>query len=1033
MVVLVLGFPANAEPDAAPRPATKESSIDFARDVLPILSNKCFTCHGPDKDGRKAGLRLDVRESAIKKGRSGVSAIEPGKASNSEVVRRILSEDADEVMPPPRFKKKLTDFEKKTLQRWIDEGAEYKLHWAYVKPVRPALPASKTNKWVRNAVDAFVLEKLQRAGLEPAKDAERTTLLRRLSFDLRGLPPSLDEVEAFLKDERADAYERAVDRMLASPHFGEKMAQLWLDLARFGDTSGFHQDSTRQMWLWRDWVIDAFNKNMPYSQFTVEQLAGDLLPGATVGQKVASGFNRNTRFNEEGGADPEEYVIRYNIDRAATLGQVWLGMTLGCAECHDHKYDPISQKEFYQLYAYFTGIKEPMVSMNHNQPLPPLLRVPSAEQERQLTKLRAELADLDTYIQKKLANIDYSDPLEGKPEKELPERTPQDVAWIEDDVPDGAMVFSTPAFTFKWIVGPEAFIYRGKRSMVRNGDGLHQHFFTGASTPLVLNEGDRFFTYVWMDPDNPPKMLMLQWFDGAWEHRAFWGEDRAEEGGLQKDSARHHVGPLPEKGKWVRLEVDMAKVGFKAGDKINGWAFTQYDGTTFWDHAGVHTRNAPDELEAKSLRLWMSRNRKNSKLPADLRDVLNLDESKRSAEQATTLMHYFLRKVYGAARKTFASLEREREEIQKKIGAIDAQVPHTMVSQEMKTPRPAYVLVRGDFLHKGEKVKRAVPAVFPPFSTTEPDNRLGLARWLVSPEHPLTARVAVNRFWAQMFGTGIVKTIGDFGVQGEAPSHPELLDWLAVEFMEKGWDVKHILRTIALSSAYRQSSAFPEELPSTDPHNRLLSRMPRFRLSAEEVRDNALAIAGLLSRKIGGPSVMPYQPVDYYKGKFEGWTWNVSKGEDQYRRGLYTFWRRTALHPMFAIFDSPPREDCTVSRPRTNTALQALVTLNDPTFVEAARVFAQRILSDGPAEVDGRIIFAFRTALARRPEKAEVEILRRVADDAIAKYSKDRAAASKLVHVGEYPRLATLDVSELAAWTTVAGVLLNLDEAITRE
>jgi hypothetical protein len=769
--------------------AAREPSLEFRRDILPILSNKCFSCHGPDSSARKAALRLDQREAALRPARSGAVPIQPGKANESEVVRRIFSTDAEERMPPAASHHLLTAGEKELLRCWIEQGAEYSQHWAFVAPVHPPLPVVVERTWVKNEVDAFVLARLEQAGMTPTPPAERATLLRRLSLDLRGVPPSLREVDDFLADTAPDAYERWVERFLRSPLYGEKMAQLWLDLARFGDTSGFHQDSTRQMWLWRDWVIDAFNRNMPYDQFSIEQLAGDLLPNATVAQKIASGFNRNTRFNEEGGVDPEEFVLRYNSDRTQTLGKVWLGLTLGCAECHSHKYDPITQKEFYQLFAYFSGIAEPMVSMNHDQPLPPLLKVARPEQTAALAAYRQEAATIE-----------------------------------------------------------EALAQERKR---------------------------------------------------------------------------------------------------------------------------------------------------------------------------------------GASRASLEALEEELQDLHKKIADTEAAIPSAMICEEMAPPRPAYVLVRGDFQRKGEKVERAVPALLPPLPDGAPHNRLGLARWLFRPEHPLTARVTVNRLWAQLFGSGIVRSLGDLGSQGDYPSHPELLDWLATEFITSGWDIKAILKKIALSNTYRQASTYRQE--KLDPENRLLARAPRFRLSAEEIRDSALAVSGLLSAKIGGPSVMPYQPTDYFKGKYEKWHWVPSAGEDQYRRGLYTFWRRTALHPMFTIFDAPDREESCVARPRTNTPLQALVTLNDPTFVEAARVFAQRILLEGPGDLVRRLRFAFRTALARQPTSAELRTLQAAYAEEYERNRQDAEAASRLVSVGTYPRAAQLDVAEHAAWTGVAMMLLNLDEFVMRE
>jgi hypothetical protein len=852
-------------------PAKAAGKVDFARDVRPILANNCFACHGPDPKPRKAGLRLDLRTEAVKPARSGAAPVVPGQASASELVKRILTADPGEVMPPPKTKKTLQPAEKETLRRWIDEGAAYPAHWSFVPPVRPPVPVVKTAGWNRDEIDAFILARIENAGLKPSAEADPATLIRRVSLDLRGLPPSLQEAEAFLSDTAPGAYERMVERMLASPHYGEKMGLLWLDLARFGDTSGYEYDSSRQMWLWRDWVIAAFNRNMPFDQFTVEQLAGDLLPGATVSQKIASGFNRNTRFNEEGGADPEEFVVRYTVDRTNTLGQVWLGLTVGCAECHSHKYDPISQKEYYQLYAFFTGIAEPAKSGNHNQPLPPLLRFPTPEQDAAIAKARADQAVLEKQIAASLQAVKYGEPA-------------------------------------------------------------------------------------------------------------------------------NHAGPAADRHK-------------------------------------------------ASQRAWEERARNNLQLEVTVRDALKVEPAKRTDVQKAALRNYYLRFVYSGTRPVFDSLNKEMDEAAKRLKEADDAVASVMVSEEMPQRRPAYILVRGDFQNRGEKVEPGVPAalpgLFPPVAHASGSpagahapgspSRLALARWLVRADHPLTARVMVNRLWAQMFGTGLVKTIGDFGTQGELPSHPELLDWLATEFVASGWDVKALLKKIALSATYRQSSALGDRIPEGDAHNRLLSRSPRYRLSAEEVRDNALAVARLLNRRIGGPSVMPYQPAKFYSDRYDSWKWAESPGADLYRRGMYTFWRRTSLHPMFAIFDAPSREECTVYRSRTNTPLQALVTLNDPTFVEAARVFAQRVLSDGPADLDGRIGFAFRTALTRPPTAAERAALTRQHGRLLARYKTDPRGAAELVTAGRFPATANLDLTEHAVWTGLANLLLNLDETITRE
>jgi hypothetical protein len=852
-----------------PPVATTSDSIHFSRDILPILSSKCYVCHGPDAG--KGKLRLDLRDEATKpRRRSKQTPIVPGDAAKSELVRRIFAEDVEERMPPQKSGKALTDAEKELIRRWIAEGAEYEPHWAFAKISRPKPPSVKNTGWVRNPIDAFILQRLEAAGLTPSPEADRLTLIRRLSLDLRGLPPSLAEIDAFLADQSPDAYEKLVDHMLASPHFGEKMALLWLDLARFGDTSGYHMDSTRQMSLWRDWVIDAFNQNMPFDQFTIEQLAGDLLPNATDKQKIASGFNRNTRFNEEGGVDPEEYVIRYNVDRTNTLGQVWLGMTLGCAECHTHKYDPISHKEYYQLFAYFTGIKEPMVSGPdiYGKLLEPILRMPTPEQARELAEERRMIPIIEQALVKELARITYTDPLEGNPIPEMPDR----------------------------------------------------------------------------------------------------------------------------------------------------------------------------ELIARSQIAWEVSAKGNLKLPDDVSAALAVDRDKRSKAQNQRLRDYYLRKVNEAAGEIVGPLERAIAQRSKKIKDIEDALPYSLISEELAKPRPAFVLIRGDFTKRGEQVERGVPAIFPPLPDGAPNNRLGLARWLTRPDHPLTPRVTVNRLWAQMFGNGIVRSIADFGTQGEPPWHPELLDWLASEFVHPSssaraspWDIKHMLRTIALSATYRQSSAIPASSAKRDPHNRLLSHMPRYRIGAEELRDRALSIAGLLNPKVGGPSFMPYQPPDFYKNKNEEWPWSASTGEEQYRRGMYAFWRRTALHPMFAILDAPNREECTAMRPRTNTPLQALVTLNDPSFVEAARVLAEKIMTEAPKDRDGRLAFAFRRATGRLPEAAEMNVLRRQFEKQKAHFHADAEAASKLVNAGQYPRNAALDVRDLAAWTAFANMLLNLDEVLTRE
>lgn len=1168
--------------------------IDFNRDIRPILADKCLTCHGPDPAKRQAELRLDLRERAIASLPSGTIAIVPGKPDASELVRRIEASE-DERMPPTSFNKSLTSEEKTALTRWIAQGADYAGHWSFERVHRPSPPSVTRREWVRNEIDRFILVRLEKEGLRPSVEADRPTLIRRLHLDLLGLPPTVEQVDAFVRDHRPDAYERLVDSILSSPRFGEKMAQQWLDLARFGDTNGFHYDSTRTMWLWRDYVIASFNSNKPFDRFTIEQLAGDLLPNPTQEQLIASGFNRNTRFNEEGGADPAEFVIRYAVDRTNTLGQVWMGLTLGCAECHSHKYDPISHKEYYQLFAFFNSLEEPQVSGNHGQTLPPLLKVASKKAREEIARTQARVAELEGRVKTLLAQTAYKDPVEanapasapreefvwledgfprgaatvgsadwrgaptpvksgkaslrragkgqhqiafanaeqklradagdrifahvwldpkdppaqimlqfnltghangwqrrvhwgpskirfGKKKVEsthlgnLPKagewvrlefdaqqaglgrgsvihglaitqfdgaayydaigissslpQAPVDVAWIDDEPPAGAKLSADGSPGWNWVSRPQAPVFSGQRSMKRQGPGLHQHFFLDAA-PLALQPGDQLFAYVWLDPKDPPSTIMLQWNDGGWDHRAYWGADKGFNAGSEDSVAHRRLGDLPIKGQWVRLEVPLDKVGLTPSSKLQGMAFTQVDGTAYFDRAGVRTWAPPDERRTKSQRIWEGFASGDESVPKDVRDAVQKAVDKRSPSEKALVRDYFVRYVWSGSREAFGSLNKELAATSKSLADLEAAVPHTLISKEMEKPRDAFVLIRGDFQQPGEKVARDVPAVFPRMHPRLEKNRLGLAKWLMSPDHPLTARVAVNRFWSQFFGVGLVKSLGDFGSQGEYPSHPELLDWLADEFVSSGWDVKRILKTMVTSATYRQSSAGTS--PEHDPYNRLLSRMPRFRLSAEEIRDNALAVAGLLSDQVGGPSVMPYQPADFYKGKNENWPWTISQGPDLYRRGLYTFWRRTSPYPSFAIFDAPSREECSVCRPRTNTPLQALVTLNDPSYIEAARVLAQRTLLEPVKDDHERLEILFKKTLARSPSPAERLVLEKLWREQRARFESRSGDAAELAKIGSYPRPDKLNPIDHAAWTTVANAILNLDETITRE
>ena len=770
--------------------ASAQQALSFDRDVRPILSENCFKCHGPDEKERKAKLRLDERDSALKR-----EVFIPGNSAGSKIVRRVASSDQSKRMPPAATGKKLTAKQIETLKRWIDEGAKYSAHWSFVAPVQPSVPASEGNGVVRNPIDAFIMARLQKEGLAPSPEAAKSTLIRRVTLDLTGLPPTLKEIDEFLNDQTDGAYEKLVDRLLNSPRFGERLALDWLDAARYADTHGYHIDSGRDMTKWREYVIKAFNRNKPFDQFTIEQLAGDLLPNATTEQKIASGFNRNHMINFEGGAIPEEYRTAYIVDRVNTTGAVWLGLAIGCAQCHDHKFDPITQKEYYQLFAFFNNVPENGLDGSKGNAAP-LIAMPTAEQTKRLSEIAAKIQSLE------------------------------------------------------------------KQTKGAKGDA-------------------------------------------------------------------------------------------------------------------------------------------------------------KAAQQ---------------------SLEKLRKE---KAG-IEKQIPTAMVMQEMAKPRDTFLLMRGQYDKKGEKVTPGVPAALPPLKLEKrgddsrlPD-RLDLAKWLVDPRHPLTSRVIVNRYWQMFFGVGLVKTSEDFGSQGEWPSHPELLDWLATRFAQD-WNIKAIVRLMVTSATYRQSSAITPESMAKDPENRLVARMSRLRLPAEFIRDQALAVTGLLNGEIGGKSVFPYQPPGLWEelmSRADGANWTAqtytpSKGKDLYRRTMYTFWKRTCPPPTLTTFDAPDREVCTVRRARTNTPLQALILLNDPTYVEASRKLAERMMTEART-TEQRISLAFRLATARAPSAGEMAVLQRLFEIRLAKYRSDPAAAKKLLSVGESARNEALDPAEVAAWTNVAGVILNLDETVTR-
>lgn len=1018
--VLFVGVSANA--------ATK---LDFNRDIRPILSDNCFACHGFDAKKRKADLRLDTAEGAYAV-IDGVQAIKPGDVKASSIIARIVSTDADEVMPPPESHKKIVPKQLETLKLWISQGAEYKQHWAFEKPMKAAVP--EVSGKVRNAVDAFIQHRLESEGLTPAAEASKEVLIRRVTLDLTGLPPTPVEVDTFLADHGADAYEKVVERLLKSERYGEHMARYWLDVARYADTHGLHLDNERSMWPYRDWVARAFNDNLPYDQFTRWQLAGDLLPNATVDQQIASGFNRCNVTTSEGGSINEEFIFRYAVDRADTTVAVWMGLTAGCAVCHDHKFDPITQKDFYSLYAFFNSTADP--AMDGNILLtPPILRLSTPEQKKQLADYEQQISATQGKIRELISKLNYTDPATLNPPP--PVKTTE-VVWFEDQFPVGADVgvAGAPTQIIRKDQGP---VFSGNAALRRKAKGVEQDFFTkGASFDIPAN--GKISVQCFIDPKDEPKAVMLQFHVGGWNHRAVWGQEGAIPFGQVRTPSRVTMGALPKSAEWVKLEFPVEKLGLKPGMKVTGFAFTQFDGTVTWDRLAVSSRVDPAKDAQWSWQVWVTKNqgRRVEGLPNDLQVLVRGKKSVEWPEaDVKRLKDWWFENEFQGAREIVQGVRAEKLALESKRKALEDVIPASFIMADLPQPRESFVMQRGQYDKPGEKVSRGTPALFPPLAAKSKalPSRLDLADWLVSAEHPLTARVQVNRLWQQFFGTGLVKTSNDFGSQGEPPSHPELLDWLAVTFRENGWDMKAFVKMLVTSHTYRQSAQFTAELLQKDPENRLLARGPRFRLDAEVVRDTALYVSGLLSPKIGGKGVKPYQPENIWEpvgfGGSNTRNYVQDHGESLYRRSLYTFWKRTAPPPNMTNFDAPNRESYCLRRERSNTPLQALNLMNDVQYFEAARSLAQKLLLS-PGSIDSRITQGFRAVTSRHPSAQEAEIIRRTFDKHLISYRANPAEAKLAISYGESKADEKLDAAELAAWTLVANLLLNLDEMVTK-
>ena len=1022
--------------------------VKFNRDIRPIFSDKCFHCHGPDAGTRKTKLRLDVEAGAkIALGKN-KQAFVHGKPAESEVYRRITSENKALRMPPAYAGyAPLTEKEIALIGRWIEQGVKWQAHWSLIAPVRPTPPAAK--EWVRNPIDAFVLARLEREGLQPSPEASRAALIRRVTLDLTGLPPTLAEVDEFVADTSPNAYEKVVDRLFKSPRYAERMAIRWLEAARYADTNGYQSDGPRDMWRWRDWVIDAFRTNMPFDQFTIEQIAGDLLPSATLPQRIATGFHRNHRTTAEGGIVDEEFRVEYVADRVETTSTVWLGLTMGCTRCHDHKYDPLKQKEFYQLSAFFNNVPEKGFVYNFGNE-EPFIKAPLDEQQRRLAELDAKVhrartgwaqlagrtdagpaAELsDAVAQGRIVDVrqrswklDEWNPSStlGRAEAEWLTRMARDKR--RDWTPSEGLLLSRKLKKTFADLGPAVakFNHRDPLTLAARFNAASpkgailsrvEDYFEGTGYAIYLIEGRiRFhFVFRWTDlgmrVETEQAVALNQWHHVAVTY----------DGNMKAKGVRIYLNGVEQKLK-VLFDQHLWPIDHKAPFRVGAGGGDEYRFQGAIDDVNVWSRELePMEVGAMAL-------------TQKLGDLARMPAAERSPAQAAKLRLAFLDQYLPAealaARQQVRESERERAQYWDKL-------PTVMVMVEGKR-RPAYLLKRGAYDARGEEAPAAVPAALPPLPEGAPANRLSLARWLVSRENPLTARVTVNRSWQMLFGTGLVKTVEDFGSQGEWPLHAELLDWLAVEFVESGWDVQAILKKIVMSATYRQSSKVTPELLQRDPENRLMARGPRVRLSSEVVRDQVLAVSGLLVDKVGGPSVKPYQPAGLWQELTGGSGYKQDSGEGLYRRSLYTYWRRTIAPPSMINFDSPTRETCIVRENRTNTPLQALTMMNDTIYVEAARKFAERILREGGASPRERIAWGFRQVLARTPSTRELEILTNSYQDFLQRYQADRGGALEFTSVGDSLSLASLDRRELAAYSALASLLLNLDETVTKQ
>lgn len=1028
-------------------PAVAWEPVRYARDVRPILAAACFRCHGADEEARQGELRLDDPASAHAL-RDGSAAIVPGAAAESLLFQRITAGDESIRMPPADEPRQLTADELALLRRWIAEGGSYQVHWAFESPTRPPLPPTQQRQWVRNPVDRFVLSRLESSQLQSSPAADRSTLIRRLTLDLTGLPPTPQEVERFVSDSRPDAYQQLVSRLLASPAYGERIALEWLDAARYADTHGYHEDYHREMWPWRDWVIEAFNNNMPFDQFTVEQIAGDLLPAATAAQVVATGFNRNHGVTASGIS--EEYRVEYVLDRVRTTSTVWLGLTMQCAQCHAHKYDPLTQRDFYRFFAYFNNITDRGVE-NREGNVDPLVQVASPLIDRQRILLEKQIhqaekqqAEVGASAAPRLAKWEKEQLADAADQPILPEglqfHLPFDAS-AGNDVID--RVSQEP-------VGVLAGSVRREMGQVGGAVALDGKSYLDLGDRFGFERTDAFSYGAWIYRGGDSGAIIAR-MDDANQYR---GWDLFLAGGHAEFHLIHQwpanaihaksTQPVPAE-TWTHLFVT-----YDGTSKASGFQL-YYDGVA--QQVNV-TQDSLSETIRTDKPLHVGRRNPSGYFAGRIDDVriyqgalspagvatlagfnpvrmiLQRAAEDRSEEQQQQLRQYYLENVDPAYREQatrLTALKARHAELSEQAAAQTV-----MVMQEMPERRATFLLKRGQYDQHGGEVTAGTPAFLHPLAEDARPDRLGLARWIVDPANPLTSRVTVNRLWQMLFGTGLVASSEDFGTQGELPSHPELLDWLACEFVASGWDVKRLVRLLVTSATYRQDAAISSQAWQQDPANRLLGRGSRFRMSAEAIRDNALAVSGLLVARSGGPSVKPYQPDGLWL-ETSNRPYVQDSGSKLYRRSLYVYWKRSVPPPNLFAIDAPTRETCTVRRQRTNTPLMALVMLNDPVFVEAARQLAERALLEGGGDADAAIAGMFFRATARRPDEQEKAILEEIYQQQLAIYTANPEAAGALLAVGESPRDRSLDTARHAALAMVANTILNLDETITRE